>query len=77
MESISLISIEQLTFFKAYDARSELSVNFDEGITYRIKRADAQHFRVGKIVVVQGAWEIAPQLAAAVASGITDANEDF
>jgi phosphomannomutase len=35
--------MKKLTCLKAYDARAEIGLNIDEGITYRIGRAFAQH----------------------------------
>ena len=70
------MSIRKLTCFKAYDIRGELSKNFDADIAYRIGRAVAQHFQARKIVVGRDARETSPQLAEAVARGITDAGGD-
>ena len=70
------MSIKQLTCFKAYDIRGELGVNFDSDIAYRIGRAVAQHFSARKIILGRDARETSPQLAAAVARGITEGGAD-
>lgn len=70
------MSKQQLTCFNAYDVRGELGVNFDADIAYRIGRAVAQHFLAKKVVVGRDARETSPQLAAAVARGITDVGAD-
>jgi phosphomannomutase len=70
------MSLQQLTCFKAYDVRGELGVDFDADIAYRIGRAVAQHFLAKKVVVGRDARETSPQLAEAVACGVTDAGAD-
>ena len=62
-----------LTCFKAYDVRSELGMNFDAAIAYRIGRAVAQHFHATNIVVGFDARETSPELASATMRGICDA----
>ena len=76
MVGINLMSPQQFTCFKTYVIRGELGLNFNEGIAYQIGRAVAQHFLAKKIVVGRDARETSPQLAKAVARGITDAGAD-
>jgi len=62
-----------LTCFKAYDIRGELGVNFDAAIAYRIGRAVGQHFDTGAVVIGFDARKTSPELADAVARGVSDA----
>ena len=41
----------ELTCFKAYDIRGEISVNIDDGSAYCIVRAVAQHLDAKSIVI--------------------------
>ena len=68
--------MQPLTCFKAYDVRGELGVDFDTNIAYRIGRSVAQHFRAKKIVIGRDARKTSPELAAAVAHGISDGGAD-
>lgn len=68
--------MQPLTCFKAYDVRGELGVDFDTDIAYRIGRSVAQHFRAKKIVIGRDARKTSPELAAAVAHGISDGGAD-
>ena len=70
------MSMQPLTCFKAYDVRGELGVDFDTDIAYRIGRSVAQHFRAKKIVIGRDARKTSPELAAAVAHGISDGGAD-
>ena len=65
-----------LSCFKAYDIRGELGVNLDGGIAYRVGRAAAQHLGAGSIVLGRDARESSPELATAVARGVTEAGCD-
>jgi len=68
--------VSELTCFKAYDIRGELGVNLDAGIAYRVGRAAAQHLGAGSVVLGRDARESSPELAAAVARGVTEAGCD-
>jgi phosphomannomutase len=68
--------MSELTCFKAYDIRGEISVNIDEGIAYRIGRAVAQHFGAQSVVIGFDARETSPAFAAAAARGAMDAGAD-
>ena len=69
-------AVSELTCFKAYDIRGELGVNLDAGIAYRVGRAAAQHLGAGSVVLGRDARESSPELAAAVARGVTEAGCD-
>ena len=62
----------ELTCFKAYDIRGELGLNFDAEVAYRVGRATAQHLGPGSVVLGRDARESSPELAAAVARGVTE-----
>ena len=66
----------ELTCFKAYDIRGELDVNLNAGVAYRVGRAVAQHLRARTLVIGRDARETSPELADAVARGVTDAGCD-
>ena len=68
--------MSELTCFKAYDVRGEISVNIDEDIAYRIGRAVAQHFVAKSVVIGFDARETSPAFAAAAAQGAMDAGAD-
>ena len=68
--------MSDLTCFKAYDIRGEISVNIDEGIAYRIGRAVAQHFGAKSVVIGFDVRETSPAFAAAAARGAMDAGAD-
>jgi phosphomannomutase len=68
--------VSELTCFKAYDVRGEISVNIDEDIAYRIGRAVAQHFVAKSVVIGFDARETSPAFAAAAARGAMDAGAD-
>jgi len=68
--------VSELTCFKAYDIRGEIGVNIDEGISYRIGRAVAQHFNAKSIVIGFDARETSPAFSAAASQGARDAGAD-
>jgi phosphomannomutase len=68
--------VSELTCFKAYDIRSEIGVNIDEGIAYRIGRAVAQHFSAKSVVIGFDARETSPAFSAAASQGARDAGAD-
>ncbi len=66
----------ELTCFKAYDIRGEISININEDIVYRVGRAVAQHLNSKTIVIGYDARETSPAFAAATAQGVMDAGSD-
>ncbi len=68
--------VVELTCFKAYDIRGEIGINIDEGVSYRIGRAVAQHFSAKTVVIGFDARETSPSFAAAAARGAMDAGAD-
>ena len=68
--------MSELTCFKAYDIRGEISVNIDEDVAYRIGRAVAKHFSAKSIVIGFDARESSPAFAQAAARGVADAGAD-
>ncbi len=51
-------------------------MSIDEGISYRIGRAVAQHLRAGSVVIGFDARETSPAFAEAAARGVMDAGAD-
>lgn len=68
--------MSELTCFKAYDIRGEIGVNMDEGISYRIGRAVAQHLSAKSVVIGFDARETSPEFADAASRGARDAGAD-
>ena len=68
--------MSELSCFKAYDIRGEIGVNIDEGISYCIGRAVAQHFSAKSVVIGFDARETSPAFAAAACQGARDAGAD-
>lgn len=66
----------ELTCFKAYDVRGVLGDNLDTGIAERIGRAFAELSGPGRVVVGYDARETSPELAKALAKGITSRGVD-
>ena len=54
--------IDDLTCFKSYDVRGDLTKNFDPRICYRISRSFARFLRAQKVVVGRDARESSPKL---------------
>ena len=71
-----MMHAHELTCFTTYDIRGELDVNLDAGVAYRVGRATAQHLRAETLVIGRDARETSPELADAVARGVTDAGCD-
>ncbi len=67
---------QSLDCFKAYDIRGVLGETIDEDIAYRIGRAFAEVMKASKVVVGRDVRESSPSLAAATASGLSDAGCD-
>ena len=64
--------MRDITCFTAYDVRGQIGVNLDIDIAYCIGRAVAQHFKAKTVVLGRDSRESSPELACAVADGITD-----
>lgn len=65
-----------ITCFKAYDVRGQLGVDLDADIAYRIGRAFAEARAARTVVLGRDSRASSPELAAAVARGLTDAGAD-
>lgn len=65
-----------ITCFKAYDIRGRVPEQLNEDVAYRVGRAFAQYLKAKKVVVGHDIRLTSPQLADAVARGITDAGAD-
>ena len=61
-----------LTCFKSYDIRGDLTKNFDSDICYRIGRSFAMFLKAQKVVVGRDARESSPKLLDSVCRGLMD-----
>ena len=61
-----------LTCFKSYDIRGDLTKNFDSNICYRIARSFAMFLKAEKVVVGRDARESSPILMDSICSGLMD-----
>ena len=64
--------IDDLTCFKSYDVRGDLTKNFDPRICYRISRSFARFLRAQKVVVGRDARESSPKLLDSICKGLMD-----
>lgn len=70
-------TVKELTCFKAYDVRGQLTSEINEEIAYRIGRAVAQSLKAQTVVLGFDARETSPKLAKAIAAGVCDAGTDI
>ena len=61
-----------LTCFKSYDIRGDLTKNFDSEICYRIARSFAMFLKAQKVVVGRDARESSPKLLDSICRGLMD-----
>ena len=64
--------IDDLTCFKSYDVRGDLTKNFDPRICYRISRSFARFLGAQKVVVGRDARESSPKLLDSICKGLMD-----
>ena len=64
--------IDDLTCFKSYDVRGDLTKNFDPRICYRIARSFAMFLQAQKVVVGRDARESSPKLLDSICKGLMD-----
>ncbi|TRW98654.1 phosphomannomutase [Paracoccus sp. M683] len=66
----------EITCFKAYDLRGRLGPELDADIAYRVGRAFAQLRQARQVVIGRDSRASSPDLAAALARGLTDGGAD-
>lgn len=59
--------------FKAYDIRGKVPSELNAELAYKVGRAFVKHQGAGSVVIGRDVRESSPELAEALANGITDA----